>query len=174
MQWASGSHSNSSVNSSAIVALYLELTSPSNPYIWFIVMLSWLPSVCGKGGRGGRKGGGGENINENYRIKFNRISHKEPRRPGLETNPDEQSYLKSNPWPLSYMALSILYRRSVRSMLTSIMVLYSYRYLPDDPLPNQFWGIVDDIIPILPPNVYTSRIRIQTDNMLATYVPLDM
>ena len=56
-----------------------------------------------------------------------RISYKEQMRPkfehrqtletnpaiqALETNPDKQSYLKPNPWPLTYMALSVLYRRS--------------------------------------------------------------
>jgi hypothetical protein len=63
MQWARGSHSKSSVNRSAIVAVYLDFTSPSNPYIWFIVMLSWLPSGCGEGG-------GGEGERDNVKLLY--------------------------------------------------------------------------------------------------------
>ena len=36
----------------------------------------------------------------------------------LETNPDKQSYPKSDPWPLTYMALSVLYRRSIKPLPT--------------------------------------------------------
>lgn len=42
-QWQRGSQLYTSVKSSAICAVYFALTSPSNPYIWFIVTLSWFP-----------------------------------------------------------------------------------------------------------------------------------
>ena len=40
----------------------------------------------------------------------------------LETNPDKQSYPKPNPWPLSYLALSVLYRRSGTSTIGIIKI----------------------------------------------------
>ena len=113
MQWASGSHSNSSVNSSAIVALYLDLTSPSNPYIWFIVILSWLPSVCGKGEK---EEGEGEKILMKITTYYSSIAN---------VNKHNDIYIVTG---------------------TFLTTLYQ----------TKFWGIVDDIIPILPPNVYTS------------------
>jgi hypothetical protein len=43
-QCASGSQLNTSANNSDICAVYFAFTSPSNPYIWFILWLSWLPA----------------------------------------------------------------------------------------------------------------------------------
>lgn len=42
-QCANGSQLNTSPKSSDIWAVYFAFTSPSNPYIWFILWLSWLP-----------------------------------------------------------------------------------------------------------------------------------
>ena len=43
MHCARGSHWKTSLNSWNIWAVYLALTSPSKPYIWFMLSVSWLP-----------------------------------------------------------------------------------------------------------------------------------
>lgn len=41
---ARGSHWKTSLNSWNIWAVYLALTSPSKPYIWFMLSVSWFPA----------------------------------------------------------------------------------------------------------------------------------
>ena len=49
MTWAKGSQLKTSVKTSASSALYFALTSPSKPYIWFMLIVSWLPrDICKK------------------------------------------------------------------------------------------------------------------------------
>jgi len=44
MHWARGSHWKTSLKSWNIWPVYFAFTSPSNPYIWFMLSVSWLPS----------------------------------------------------------------------------------------------------------------------------------